>query len=106
MGLDTTLVNICSNQHPPFSNAGPDLMVTEGDTVTIGDTDTASNDTGPCTYHWHQIEGPQVVLSSVTAPTVTFVAPRQGGRTRANLFFNSSQPVPIILKAFPRPLFS
>ena len=75
VGLDTTLINICPNQHPPFSNVGPDLMVTEGETVTIGDTDTTSNDTGPLTYHWHQLEGPQVVLSSVTTPTVTFIAP-------------------------------
>ncbi len=60
---------------PPMANAGVDLVVNEGDFVTLNASMSSDADNDPLTYAWSQSVGPNVVLSDAAAVMPTFTAP-------------------------------
>jgi hypothetical protein len=72
---DTTTVNICDLYAPPVADAGPDLIVEEGNTVSLDASNSYSSDYEPITYDWKQVAGPQVALSDAGFAQPTFIAP-------------------------------
>ncbi len=72
---DTVIVNIGNVASAPTANAGLDLSVNEGSTVTLngtGSNDTSGNITE---YLWTQVSGPALTLSSPVVASPTFVTP-------------------------------
>jgi hypothetical protein len=72
---DITIINICDLYYPPVADAGSNMAVEEGDTVTLDASNSYSPDHDSLTYEWKQIAGPQVILSDAVALEPTFVAP-------------------------------
>jgi hypothetical protein len=72
---DMALVNICDHYLPPTADAGPNIVVEEGGTVTLNGSQSFSRGYEIVSYEWKQISGPQVVLSHPTASQTTFIAP-------------------------------
>jgi chitinase len=60
---------------PPVANAGSPQIVASGATVTLDGTGSTDPNGLPLTYHWTQIDGPVVLLSSATSATPFFTAP-------------------------------
>jgi hypothetical protein len=71
----TTIVNICDLYAPPVADAGSDLVVEEGNTVSLDASNSYSSDYEPITYDWKQVAGPQVTLSNASFSQPTFIAP-------------------------------
>jgi hypothetical protein len=72
---DTAFVNICNSYLPPVATAGSNLIVEEGDTVTLDAIKSHALDNHALSYEWKQIAGPQVILSNAGVPQPTFIAP-------------------------------
>jgi len=67
---------------PPTADAGPDQMIAEGGaTVTLDGGGSFDPDGTITAYLWVQTDGPDVILSDVTAVDPTFTAPDQGPAT-------------------------
>ena len=60
---------------PPLADAGPDLIVDEGDVVTISGAASADAQGLPLTYQWSQLSGPTAVLENETGVVVQMTAP-------------------------------
>jgi LmbE family N-acetylglucosaminyl deacetylase len=60
---------------PPVPNAGVNQQSDEGQVVTLNATGSFDPDGTPLTYHWRQVAGPTVTLSSATAAQPTFTSP-------------------------------
>jgi hypothetical protein len=60
---------------PPIVDAGPDQVVQSGSEVTLNGSNSADTISGIASYKWTQVSGPQVKLSSPSAPICTFTAP-------------------------------
>jgi hypothetical protein len=61
---------------PPVANAGPAQSVNEGTTATLDGTASTAAAGKTIGYHWSQLSGPSVTLSSATASKPTFTAPQ------------------------------
>jgi outer membrane protein assembly factor BamB/PKD repeat protein len=72
---DTTSVNICDSYAPPMADAGFDLIVKEGNTVSLDASNSYSSEYYPLTHDWKQVAGPQVTLSNAGFAQPTFIAP-------------------------------
>ncbi len=59
----------------PVTDAGDDLVVCEGDEVTLDGTGSFDPDAEPVTYLWAQVSGPSVELAPTDAAEATFTAP-------------------------------
>ena len=66
-----TLVNVVEESTAPVADAGADLAVEEGVTVTLD----ASGSTDARLFLWEQVDGSGVTLSNPTSAKPTFVAP-------------------------------
>ena len=60
---------------PPIVDAGPDQVVQSGVEVTLNGSNSADAVSAIASYKWTQVSGPQVKLSSPSAPICTFTAP-------------------------------
>ena len=60
--------------HDPTVDAGDDVVINEGDTVTL-DAAAHDDDGDSLTFTWHQIDGPTVELSDPHGAQPTFTAP-------------------------------
>lgn len=63
---------VCINR-PPIADAGPDLAVDEGTTVTIDTSGTTDPDGDTLTLIWAQLSGPQVTVDQSGTFDVPFV---------------------------------
>ena len=59
----------------PVANAGPAQTVNEGEAVTLDGSASTAAAGKTIGYHWTQVSGPTVTLSSATAQKPTFTAP-------------------------------
>jgi hypothetical protein len=75
IAMSIDVVNITVQNLPPTANAGLDLVVNEGTSVTLDGS--ASTDPGgdALSYGWEQLDGPAVVLSDPTSAKPSFMAP-------------------------------
>jgi len=64
----------CAPTGPPTADAGSDQVVDAGASVTLD----GSASSGALSFSWRQLLGTSVLLSSASAPTVTFTAPANG----------------------------
>jgi MYXO-CTERM domain-containing protein len=71
---DTVQVTILNNL-APLANAGPDIVLLEGDPGQLDGSATADPENDPVTYAWVQTGGAPLALSSSTVPQPTFTAP-------------------------------
>ena len=76
-GYDTSTdtVTITVLNRPPVSDAGADLTVRFGDTVTLDGSASTDPDQDDISYVWKETTGTGVKLSDVTAQSPTFTAP-------------------------------
>lgn len=80
---DEVNVTILHTNTPPVGDAGPDKSVNEGTATTLDGSKSSDPDSGPqsLTFHWDQIAGPVVTLSSSGVPKPTFTAPQVSANT-------------------------
>ncbi len=60
---------------PPVADAGEDLVVASGATVTLDGTGSSDADDDALTYSWTQTDGTEVTLDDATSATPSFTAP-------------------------------
>jgi K319L-like, PKD domain len=72
---DICIVNVSWVNVPPSADAGPDLVVQQGQTVTLNGSGSKDFDDGIALCQWTQTSGPPVDLSSAAVFNPTFVAP-------------------------------
>jgi len=77
---------INSGNQPPIADAGPDQTVNELSEVTLNGSNSTDPDDGISTYHWEQVEGPIVELTSQSEEVTTLTAPDIGSTGEALLF--------------------
>ena len=78
---DTVTITV---QLAPTANAGADLIANYSDVVTLdGSASTAVSPATIASYHWTQLSGPAMTLSSSSAQKPTFTAPA----TKATMTF-------------------
>ncbi len=69
-------IELYENNSAPIANAGEDITVAGGSTVTLHGSGTdADNDR--LTYHWQQVAGDYVEISDANSPECTFIAPER-----------------------------
>jgi hypothetical protein len=73
--IDTVLVNIrdLGQDLPPIANAGTDVLVTLGDTVTLDGSGSFDPDGSIVTWEWTSLSHPSLVLSSPNSSSPSFV---------------------------------
>jgi len=70
---DTCVVNVTQNR-PPVAEAGPNLNVFFGVTVTLNGSGSTDPDNNIVSYHWEQTGGPTVPLSDPNTVKPQFIA--------------------------------
>lgn len=75
---DEILVGVAGGTAPPTANAGPDVVVREGDVTALNGT-RSRPDPDRLVFSWRQLSGPGVSLSDPSDPRPTFLAPTVGG---------------------------
>lgn len=73
--VDTVGITINADDDAPIADAGPDLVVDEGDVVTLDGRLSRDPEGRSLTYRWVQTGGPTVTLSDASAAAPTFTAP-------------------------------
>jgi len=71
----TVTVTVGNRQAMPVADAGPDLRVTEGDSVIVDGSASSDPNGDPVIYRWEQIAGPLVSLNTSAVAQLQFVAP-------------------------------
>jgi len=77
---------IPSTNLPPFSDAGADQEVYEGETVQLDGSGSFDANEDSIIYTWSQISGPEITLSNIKSDHPTFVAPEIGSEEDAESF--------------------
>ena len=71
----TVTVTITPINDSPIANAGNDMTINEGVTVTLDATDSIDVDGDALFYSWNQTSGTAIILSDDTVVSPTFTAP-------------------------------
>jgi hypothetical protein len=74
----TVDVRVNNVNHAPIADAGPNLTVPSGVTVTLEGTNSVDIDRDPLSFAWVQTAGPSVELSGANTASPTYVAPVVG----------------------------
>ena len=69
----------------PIANAGADLTVEAGASVTLDGSGSSDQDGDTLTYLWKQVKGPKVTLSGADTVRATFTAPSSATTLRFRL---------------------
>ncbi len=77
-GADTVEVHVIKENYPPLADAGPDIGVNQGDTVTLDGSGSHDPDDEIISYLWQQTHGTPVTLSNYSAAMPVFAAPDAG----------------------------
>ncbi|WP_455207991.1 PKD domain-containing protein [Kaarinaea lacus] len=77
-------INPAASNIPPTANAGPNLTVTSGNSVSINGSGN-DPDGSISNYLWSQVNGVSLSLSSIINPTVQFIAPPVQSQSTATL---------------------
>ena len=81
-GSTDKIVNIVWTNDPPVASLvcpGGVIMVNEGASVTLNGSGSTDSDGSIANYTWGQVSGlPNLDISSLTAPSITFNAPHLG----------------------------
>jgi hypothetical protein len=72
---DTLTVLVEQVNHAPIARAGADQTVAPGVVFTLDGRASEDSDGDPLQFHWVQVGGPAVSLSSASTATPTFTAP-------------------------------
>jgi len=72
---DICIVNVSRINVPPSADAGPDLVVQQGQSVTLNGSGSKDVDDGISLCQWSQTSGPPVDLSSPAVFNPSFIAP-------------------------------
>ena len=75
---DTCIVNITWQNEAPQADAGPDQTISELTAITLNGLASSDPDDGIASYHWIQLSGPYVTLSSTTSALTSFTTPDAG----------------------------
>ncbi|TRZ67143.1 MAG: hypothetical protein D4Q77_03535 [Methanothrix sp.] len=85
--FDSIIVRVCNNNNPPVADAGHDMIIEEGSTITLngsGSHDADEDDS--ITYNW--ISGLKIRLNNPRSVRPTFTAPEQDAcRTTIHTIF-------------------
>jgi phosphatidylserine/phosphatidylglycerophosphate/cardiolipin synthase-like enzyme len=73
--IDYVEITVNNVNVAPLADAGSDLIVDEGDNVTLNGTASTDADGDSLAYSWVQTAGPAVALSNSSSPTPSFTAP-------------------------------
>jgi C1A family cysteine protease len=84
---DQVAVTVQWENDAPTAVAGADQEVSAGDSVNLDGTASSDPDDGIRGYTWTQAAGPEVSLSTTSAPRVSFVAPAHEGEAPLRLSF-------------------
>ena len=71
----TIIMNVIPINDPPVANAGNDIQTTEGEIVILDGSKSDDVDNEMIHFHWAQISGPEIVLSSSSDISPVFIAP-------------------------------
>ena len=73
---DTVTITVTAANIAPVADAGEDITVDEGATVTLNGNASSDPEDETLTYSWTQSAGPDVTVNGNTTATPTFTAPK------------------------------
>ena len=79
-------INPVDDNRPPAAEAGPNVTVTEGDSVVLSGSSSSDPDCDSITYHWVQKSGPNVALSGRNSAECSFTAPNPDAASATLVF--------------------
>jgi hypothetical protein len=78
-GTDEVVVTVSWQNEAPRADAGSEVTVSEGQTVTLDGSSSSDPDGGIASYHWEQTgAGTTITFSDISAVKPKFVAPSAG----------------------------
>jgi hypothetical protein len=82
----TSAGNFSITKAPLMVSAGPDQKVEEAARVRISGANSTGFAKDTATFLWHQVDGPQIKLSSAAAVTPVFTLPEAGAECKSLMF--------------------
>lgn len=83
---DTCIVNVTDGNAPPHADAGPERIVSEGETVVLDGSNSIDPDDGIGAWNWVGADGTADALTGADTERPTFVAPAVGDGGKSFVF--------------------